>query len=231
MKVPLCWWLSLSSFSVKCIYSISGEWSPSVVHTFVPVFESVCACWKKHCHRLIAAADADWLVDNCFWVQYFHLQRNRSVRACWHGKQIDIWKNAETTQIFSSSVHRHRLIVLGLFIDVVIVNAENLCQLPVRQHLRCKLNCFACLLVPPLASLSVWNTVFLWPFIVSCLWWLWWCTMVWLSFQHAVVTAALRSRCGHYIFALWFLSFFFFPRLISVVGDWMSTMLPHMVWP
>jgi len=39
--------------------------------------------------------------------------------------------------------------------------------------------------------------------------------------------AALRSRCGHYIFALWFLlSFylsFFFPRLISAaVADWMS---------
>jgi len=23
----------------------------------------------------------------------------------------------------------------------------------------------------------------------------------------------------------------FFPRLISVVGGWMSTILPHMVWP
>jgi len=38
--------------------------------------------------------------------------------------------------------------------------------------------------------------------------------------------AALRSRCGHYIFALWFLSIFylsfFIPRLISAVGDWMS---------
>jgi len=45
--------------------------------------------------------------------------------------------------------------------------------------------------------------------------------------------AALRSRCGHYIFVL-FLSFFlssFFPRLISAVADWMSTTLPHMVWP
>jgi len=37
--------------------------------------------------------------------------------------------------------------------------------------------------------------------------------------------AALRSRCGHYIFALWFLSIFFFiPRLISSAADWMSTM-------
>jgi len=24
---------------------------------------------------------------------------------------------------------------------------------------------------------------------------------------------------------------FFFPRLMSALGDWMSTMLPHMVWP
>jgi len=42
--------------------------------------------------------------------------------------------------------------------------------------------------------------------------------------------AALWNRAGHYIFALWFLSFFlssFFPRLISAVGDWMSTILPH----
>jgi len=28
-----------------------------------------------------------------------------------------------------------------------------------------------------------------------------------------------------------FLSIFFFPRLISAVGDWMSTILPHLVWP
>jgi len=44
------------------------------------------------------------------------------------------------------------------------------------------------------------------------------------------------AGCGHiYIFILWFLlSFFFlflFPCLISAVGHWMSTILPHMVWP
>ena len=33
------------------------------------------------------------------------------------------------------------------------------------------------------------------------------------------------SSCG------FFLPSFFFPRLISAVGDWMSTILPHMVWP
>jgi len=41
--------------------------------------------------------------------------------------------------------------------------------------------------------------------------------------------AALRSRCGHYIFVLWFLSSFF-PRLNSAVADWMSTILRHMMW-
>jgi len=50
------------------------------------------------------------------------------------------------------------------------------------------------------------------------------------------VMVALCNRADHYVFALrflsfFFLSFFFFPRLISAVGDWMSTILPHMVWP
>jgi len=44
---------------------------------------------------------------------------------------------------------------------------------------------------------------------------------------------ALWNRADHYIFALWFLLsfFFFFPRLISAVKDWMSAILPQMVWP
>jgi len=43
---------------------------------------------------------------------------------------------------------------------------------------------------------------------------------------------ALCNRADHNIFML-FLSFFFlfFPRLISAVGDWMFTILWHMVWP
>jgi len=42
---------------------------------------------------------------------------------------------------------------------------------------------------------------------------------------------ALCNRETIYIFIL-FLSFFlFFPRLISAVGDWMFTILWHMVWP
>jgi len=46
--------------------------------------------------------------------------------------------------------------------------------------------------------------------------------------------AALRSRCEHYIFALRFhhlLLLLLFPRLISAMAEWMSTILPHMVWP
>ena len=45
---------------------------------------------------------------------------------------------------------------------------------------------------------------------------------------------ALCNRADHYIFAVWFLlllSIFFFPRLISAVADWMSTILLHMAWP
>jgi len=42
---------------------------------------------------------------------------------------------------------------------------------------------------------------------------------------------ALCNRADHYISALWFLSSSsFFPRLISAAVDWMSTILPHMVW-
>ena len=47
--------------------------------------------------------------------------------------------------------------------------------------------------------------------------------------------AALRNRADHYIFVMWFLlllsSMFFFTRLFSAAADWMSTILPHMVWP
>jgi len=39
------------------------------------------------------------------------------------------------------------------------------------------------------------------------------------------IMAAVRSRCGHYIFLLFPSSFF--PRLISAVADWMSTILLH----
>jgi len=45
-----------------------------------------------------------------------------------------------------------------------------------------------------------------------------------------LITAALCNR-GHYSFVLWFLPSSFFPRLISAVADWMSTILQHMVWP
>jgi len=60
---------------------------------------------------------------------------------------------------------------------------------------------------------------------------------LWNSAGHYIfalwfLTAALRSRCGHYIIILWFLSIFclFFPRLISTVAEWMSTILRNMMW-
>jgi len=43
--------------------------------------------------------------------------------------------------------------------------------------------------------------------------------------------AALRSRCGHYILPCSFFFLSFFRRLFSAVPDWMSTILPHMMWP
>jgi len=48
---------------------------------------------------------------------------------------------------------------------------------------------------------------------------------------------ALWNRADHYIFMLWFvlllllLLLSFFPCLISAAADWMSAILPHMVWP
>jgi len=56
--------------------------------------------------------------------------------------------------------------------------------------------------------------------------WMSWRSSRWRCkfFRWSVVMAALRSRCRHYILQLWFLSSsFFFPRLIWVVADWMST--------
>ena len=41
---------------------------------------------------------------------------------------------------------------------------------------------------------------------------------------------ALCNKADHIYFHP-VICFFFFPRLISAVGDWMSTILPHMVWP
>ena len=52
--------------------------------------------------------------------------------------------------------------------------------------------------------------------------------------EMAIFMVALCNRAGHYIFAMWFLSFYlsiFFPRLISAAADGMSTILRHMVWP
>jgi len=47
------------------------------------------------------------------------------------------------------------------------------------------------------------------------------------QFSGALIMVALWKRADYYIFILWFLLSFFFPRLISAVGDWMSAILPH----
>jgi len=48
----------------------------------------------------------------------------------------------------------------------------------------------------------------------------------------SLIMVVLCNRADHYIFILSFaLSFYlFFPRLILAVADWMSAILPHMVW-
>ena len=53
------------------------------------------------------------------------------------------------------------------------------------------------------------------------------CDIIGISHLNAI-TATLHGRCGHYIFVMFVL---FFPRLISAVTDWMSTILLHMAWP
>ena len=59
-------------------------------------------------------------------------------------------------------------------------------------------------------------------------------TVIWrFQLRSTLIMVALWNRADHYIFMLWFvlLLSFFFPRLISAVGDWMFTILWHMVWP
>jgi len=70
------------------------------------------------------------------------------------------------------------------------------------------------------------------------------CPVVSSSYGQAIIFLP----CGFYLPSFFFLSlwspyvigqtiiflhcdFSFFPRLISAVGDWMSTILPHMLWP
>ena len=48
-------------------------------------------------------------------------------------------------------------------------------------------------------------------------------TFLWLPY--GIGRAIIFLPCDFY------LSSSFFPRLISAVGDWMHTILPHMVWP
>jgi len=44
---------------------------------------------------------------------------------------------------------------------------------------------------------------------------------------YGIGQAIIFSSCGF----LFLSYFFFFPRLFLAVADWMSTILPHVVWP
>ena len=54
---------------------------------------------------------------------------------------------------------------------------------------------------------------------------------VMLNIRHVklIIMVVLCNSADHYIFIL-FLLLLFFPRLISAVGDWMFTILQHIVW-
>jgi len=54
-----------------------------------------------------------------------------------------------------------------------------------------------------------------------------WVAWILLWSPYVIGQTIIFSSCGFFFF---FLSIFF-PRLISAVGDWMSNILPHMVWP
>jgi len=53
-----------------------------------------------------------------------------------------------------------------------------------------------------------------------------------LNVSQYLFMVALCNRADHIYFHPVVCSFYLFsPRLISAVGDWMSAILPHMVWP
>jgi len=56
------------------------------------------------------------------------------------------------------------------------------------------------------------------------------CFCLQFSVYELFIMVALCNRADHYILPCGFYLLSFFPRLISAVGDWMSTILPHMVW-
>ena len=51
-----------------------------------------------------------------------------------------------------------------------------------------------------------------------------------ISSPDEFLMVALWNRAHHYFHAV-VCSSSFFPRLISAAADWMSAILPHMVWP
>jgi len=55
------------------------------------------------------------------------------------------------------------------------------------------------------------------------------CVLLWSPY--IIRQTIIFSCCGLFFLLLLLLLFFLFPHLISAVADWMSAILPHMVWP
>jgi len=55
--------------------------------------------------------------------------------------------------------------------------------------------------------------------------------LLWPVSHEKFIMAALCNRLAIIFLPCSFYLSIFFPRLISAAGDWMSTILPHMVWP
>jgi len=66
--------------------------------------------------------------------------------------------------------------------------------------------------------------------LAACIWFVFGKT----SLASSLVLLWLRYEIGQTIIFLpcgFFFFLSFFPRLISAIADWMSVILPHMVWP
>ena len=57
-------------------------------------------------------------------------------------------------------------------------------------------------------------------YLVYCLW-----------SPYVIGQTIIFSSCSFFLSSIFFYLLFSFPRLISAVGDWMSTILLHMAWP
>jgi len=55
--------------------------------------------------------------------------------------------------------------------------------------------------------------------------------LLWSPYVIGQTIKLIFLPCDFYLSSCFLFLLSFFPRLISAVGDWMSTIFPHMVWP